>query len=88
MTYQPCIARLSAVLIALALALPSIFPTAHAAEEHRKITVVSFGLFGSQGVFRSEATGAAEIVAARFGADPVVVRFNTKTGGNATVGLR
>jgi len=85
MTYQPCIARLSAVLIALALALPSIFPTAHAAEEHRKITVVSFGLFGSQSVFRSEATGAAELVATRFGADPVVVRFNSKTGGNATV---
>src|SRR5215470_4214952 len=50
------------------------------------MTVVSFGLFGDQGVFRSEATGAARIVANRFGGDPVVVKFNTKTGGSATVG--
>ena len=57
----------------------------HAAEDQRKVTVVSFGLFGGQGVFRREATGAAEIVANRFGADQVVVRFNTKTGGDATV---
>src|SRR5262249_48858713 len=47
--------------------------------------VVSFGLFGNQGVFRSEATGAAQIVASRFGGGPVVTRFNTKTGGDATV---
>ena len=57
----------------------------HAAEDLRKVTVVSFGLFGGQDVFRSEATGAAQIVASRFGDDPVVVRFNTKTGGGATV---
>jgi hypothetical protein len=36
-------------------------------------------------VFRSEATGAAQIVASRFGGSPVVVKFNTKTGGGATV---
>ena len=36
----------------------------HAAEDQHKLTVVSFGL----------------IVANRFGADAVVVRFNTKTG--------
>jgi hypothetical protein len=40
---------------------------AHAAENPRKMTVVSFGLFGDQGVFRREATGAAQIVANRFG---------------------
>jgi hypothetical protein len=56
----------------------------HAAEDLRKVTVVSFGLFGDQDVFRSEATGAAQIVASRFGGAPVV-RFNTKTGGGATI---
>ena len=84
MTYRS-FTRLSAPLIALAVALAAIFPPAHSAEENRKVTVVSFGLFGGQGVFRSEANGAAEVVTARFGADPVVVRFNTKRGGNATV---
>ena len=49
------------------------------------MTVVSFGLFGDEGVFRREATGAAQIVANRFGGDPVVVKYNTKTGGSATV---
>ena len=39
----------------------------HAAEDLRKVTVVSFGLFGDQGVFRREATGAAQIVGSRFG---------------------
>ncbi|MGB0055573.1 MAG: hypothetical protein WBQ20_02210, partial [Methyloceanibacter sp.] len=32
--------------------------TVHAAENPRKMTVVSFGLFGDEGVFRREATGA------------------------------
>ncbi len=59
--------------------------TVHAAENPRKMTVVSFGLFGDEGVFRREATGAAQIVANRFGGDPVVVKYNTKTGGSATV---
>src|SRR6266404_8165115 len=49
------------------------------------MTVVSFGLFGDEGVFRREATGAAQIVANRFGGDSVVVKYNTKTGGSATV---
>jgi len=43
-----------------------------------------FGLFGDQG-FRREATAAAQIVESRFGHGPVVVRFNTKTGGGATI---
>jgi hypothetical protein len=47
--------------------------------------VVSFGLSGEQDVFRSEATGAASILASRFGADPVIVRFNTRKNGGATV---
>ena len=57
----------------------------HAAEDLRKVTVVSLGLFGDQGVFRREATGAAQIVGSRFGHRSVVVRFNTKRGGGATV---
>src|SRR5262249_42618553 len=69
--------------LSLAFAPPSA--PAHAAENARKVTVVSFGLYGDQGVFRSEATGAAQVVASRFGGAPIVVRFTTKTGGNATV---
>ena len=57
----------------------------HAADSPRKMTVVSFVLFGDEGVFRREATSTAQIVANRFGGDPVVVKYNTKTGGSATV---
>jgi len=59
---------------------------AQAAETPRKLAVISFGLFGDQGVFRSEATGAAQIVSNRFGGDPVTVKFNTKRAGSATAG--
>jgi hypothetical protein len=76
--------RLGAAQIALFLALASI-AGAHAAEDARKVAVVSFGLFGDESVFRSEATRAANIVASRFAADPVIVRFNTRKGGSATV---
>jgi Peptidase C13 family len=41
-------------------------------------------LFGDQRVFQSEATGAAQVVAGRFGADPTIVKFNNKKGGDAT----
>ncbi|MBX9826187.1 MAG: C13 family peptidase [Xanthobacteraceae bacterium] len=47
--------------------------------------MVSFGLFGDEGVFRREATGAAQIVADRFGGGPVDVQYNSKKGGSATV---
>src|SRR5260370_33792349 len=51
-----------------------------------KVATIAFGLYGDQGVFRSEATGAASIVANRFGhGGPVVVRHNNKSGGTATV---
>jgi Peptidase C13 family len=77
---------LSAPLAVVFLTFSPMFATEHAAaEDLRKVSVVSFGLFGHQGVFRSEATGAAQIVASRFGGGPVVVKFNSKTGGNATV---
>jgi hypothetical protein len=85
MTFRSLISRLSVPLIAFFLTFAPMFAAAQAAEDSRKVTVVSFGLFGNQGVFRSEATGAAQIVASRFRGDPVVVRFNSKTGGGATV---
>jgi hypothetical protein len=85
MTFVFVIGRLGALLVTFFLVFAPVSAAVHAAEDHRKVTVVSFGLFGGQGVFRREATGAADIVASRFGADPVVVRFNTKTGGNATM---
>src|SRR5207245_8162390 len=77
--------RLSAPVIVFLLTLASTVAAVHAAENPRKMTVVSFGLFGDEGVFRREATGAAQIVANRFGGDSVVVKYNTKTGGSATV---
>ena len=49
------------------------------------MSVVSFGLFGDQGVFRREATGAAQVVAGRFGSGPVNVQYNSKKGGGATI---
>ena len=57
----------------------------HAVEGARKVSVVSFGLFGDQGVFKSEATGAAQVVASRFGNGPINVQYNSKRGGGATI---
>jgi hypothetical protein len=85
MTIRSLVSRLCMPVIVFFLTLAPTVATAHAAENPRRITVVSFGLFGDQGVFRREATGAAQIVADRFGGDPVVVKSNTKTGGTATV---
>ena len=45
---------------------------------------MAFGLFGDQSVFESEAKGAAQIVANRFGGSPVIVRANTKSREEAT----
>jgi Peptidase C13 family len=84
MTTESLVSRLSVAVIGFFLTLAPTVTSLHAAENTRKTTVVSFGLFGDQGVFRREATGAAQIVASRFGGDPVVVRSNTKTGGSAT----
>jgi Peptidase C13 family len=86
MTFESWVRRLNAPLIAFFLTFALMFAAEHAAAENfRKVTVVSFGLFGDQGVFRNEATGAAQIVASRFGGYPVVVKFNSKTGGDATL---
>ena len=79
------VSRRGAPLIAFTLIVAAWIPPAHAVEESRKASVVSFGLFGDQSVFRSEATGAAKIVADRFGGGPVDVQYNSKKGGKATI---
>jgi len=85
MTSKSWVSRLGAPLIALVLTVaPSVSPV-HAVEDARKVSVVSFGLFGDQGVFRSEATGAAQVVAGRFGNGPIDVQYNSKKGGGATI---
>ncbi len=77
--------RLGAPLLAFVLTVaPSVSPL-HAVENARKVSVVSFGLFGDQDVFRSEATGAAQLVAGRFGSGPIHVQYNSKKGGGATI---
>jgi hypothetical protein len=75
-TVESLVRGLSAPVIVFVLTLT--VAAVHAAENPRKITVVSVGLFGDQSVFRHEATAAAQIVANRFGGDPVVVKYNTK----------
>src|SRR5262245_25230037 len=76
------ISRLAAPLIALVLTV-ALSGSVHAVEGARKVGVVSFGLFGDQGVFGREATGAAEVVADRFGSGPINVQYNSKKGGSA-----
>src|SRR5437899_9381331 len=85
MTSNSWISRLGAPLIALVLTVVlSVAPT-HAVEDAPRVSVVSFGLFGDQGVFRREATGAAQVVAGRFGSGPINVQYNSKKGGGATI---
>src|ERR1041385_8990520 len=69
---------------ALALAVVPLAKRVNATNDPHKVAVVSFGLFGDHRVFQSEATGAAQVVAGRFGADPTIVKFNNKKGGDAT----
>jgi hypothetical protein len=85
MTCRSRIRRLAAPLAALVLIVaPQVLPT-RANEDARKVGVVSFGLFGDQGVFRAEATGAAAVVAGRFETGAIDVRYNSKRGGAATI---
>jgi Peptidase C13 family len=85
MTTGSWIRRLGAPLVALVLIIgPSVSPV-DAVEEAGKVGVVSFGLFGDQGVFRSEATGAAQVVAGRFETGPIHVQYNSRRGGGATI---
>jgi peptidase C13-like protein len=85
MTSKSWISRLGAPLLAFVLTVASSVSQAHAVEDARRVSVVSFGLFGDQGVFQREATGAARVVADRFGSGPVNVQYNSKTGGGATI---
>src|SRR6516164_1482378 len=85
MTSKCWISWLGAGLIALALIVAPPASMVHAVGDAHKVSVVSFGLFGDQGVFRSEATGAAQVVASRFGRGPINVQYNSKKGGGATI---
>jgi Peptidase C13 family len=85
MTSKSWISRLGAPLIALVLTIAPLVSPVHAVEDARKVSVVSFGFFGDQGVFRNEATRAAQVVAGRFGGGPINVQYNSKKGGGATI---
>ena len=85
MASRSWISRVAAPLIALVLIVAPSGSPVHAVEGNRKVSVVSFGLFGDQGVFRREATGAAQVVAGRFGSGPINVQYNSKKGGSATI---
>lgn len=77
--------QLSALLVAFVVSVAPLVSPVHAVEDARKVSVVSFGLFGDQGVFGREATGAAQVVAGRFGGGPIRVQYNSKKGGGATI---
>ena len=74
---------LAAASVALLFACASV-GTALAAEGGRKVVVAAFGLWAEQSVFESEAKGAADIVAKRFGGKDVVVRVNNRWETQAT----
>jgi hypothetical protein len=76
--------NLAAAFLALVLTLGASISLV-CAEEAPKIGVVSFGLFGDQGVFKSEATGAAQVVASRFETGSMDVQYNSRKGGTATI---
>jgi len=70
--------------VAVALLSAACQPAAWAAQQI-KVDVVSYGLWGAQSVFASEAGGAARVVAHQFGhGGKVIVRANTKSAGAAT----
>ncbi len=85
MTFKSWISWLGIALTAVALTVSASIPAVHAIGDARKVSVVSYGLFGDQGVFRNEATGAAQVVASRFGSGPINVQYNSKKGGDATI---
>ena len=85
MTSRSSISWLGAPLVAFFLTIWPLVSPVQAIEDAGKVGVVSFGLFGDQGVFQSEATGAARVVAGRFGTGPIDVEYNSKNGGRATI---
>jgi hypothetical protein len=82
MVFNKLLKRVTAGLLAMIVFVASASTSATASPH---VTVLAFGLFGAQSVFESEAKGAANIIAQRLGADPVVVRANTKTRGDVTI---
>jgi len=74
MTSRSSISWLGAPLVAFFLTIWPLVSPVQAIEDAGKVGVVSFGLFGDQGVFQSEATGAARVVAGRFGTGQVTRR--------------
>jgi hypothetical protein len=50
----------------------------------REAYIVSFGLYGGESVFESEARGAAQILSKRLPRAQALVTYNTKQGGAAT----
>jgi hypothetical protein len=72
---------LAAVSIAFLLASAG---SVLAADSGRKVVVAAFGLWADQSVFESEAKGAADILAKRFGGKDVVVRVNNRWETQAT----
>jgi hypothetical protein len=84
MTSRSFASLFSASLIAFLFVVAPVSPV-HCVENARKVAVVSFGLFGDQGVFRREAIGAAQVIASRFGSGPVSVQYNSKKAGGATI---
>ena len=85
MKFKSWISRFGAPLIAFVLIVAPSVSQVQAVEDARRVSVVSFGLFGDQGVFRREATAAAQVVADRFGSGPVNVQYNSKKSGGATI---
>ena len=85
MTSRSSIRRLVTPLVAFFLTIWLLVSPVLAVEDAGKVGVVSFGLFGDQGVFRSEATGAAQVVAGHFVTGPIDVEYNSRKGGNATI---
>jgi len=79
------IRRLLVPLVAFVLIIGPSVCAVRATEDAGKLGLVSFGLFGDQGVFKAEATGAAQVVARHFETGAVDVRYNSKKGGNATI---
>src|SRR5215213_6733399 len=95
------IGRLTSLLMAVAIAVgvatsavprgstvepaAAELPFARSRDGVHETYIVSFGLFGPESVFASEAEKAAQILRARLQPDAqVLVRFNHKRGGSAT----
>jgi hypothetical protein len=78
--------RRAKVVIAAFLALVPFAVRPPAAAADPKVSILAFGLVGSQSVFESEAKGAAAILAQRLRTDNFVARANTKTRSDVTIG--